>query len=280
MEPALPQTRRQKSQESGGRSRDELAESGEDRHFVTALARGLELLSCFRRGEDALANSEIARRCGLARSTVSRLTHTLTKLGYLHHVPESGSYRLGTAVIALGATALAGLDVRRIARAGMRELAAFSNASVGLGVRDRLSMRYIECCRGEAAIALNMDVGSRVSLARSAMGRAYLAICDEAERKTLLEDIRSVDDAAWPRLRDGVERALAEYHELGCARSFGEWQPTVSAIAVGFRPGGGLPPMSINCGAPTVILDRDFLMAEVRPRLIALAAGLEGVMGS
>jgi hypothetical protein len=36
-------------------------------------------------------------------------------------------------------------------------------------------MRYIECCRGEAAIALNMDTGSRVAIARSAMGRAYLA---------------------------------------------------------------------------------------------------------
>jgi hypothetical protein len=38
--------------------------------------------------------------------------------------------------------------------------------------------------------------------------------------------------------------------------------------------------MAINCGAPGVILTPDFLMDEVRPRLIALAAGLEGVMGS
>jgi DNA-binding IclR family transcriptional regulator len=259
---------------------DELAGPKEDRHFVTALARGLEVLACFRRGEAALANSEIAARCGLARSTVSRLTYTLTKLGYLHHVPESGSYRLGTALIALGANALAGLDVRRLARTGMRDLASFANATVGLGVRERLSMRYIECCRGEAAIALNMDTGSRLSLARSAMGRAYLAVCSEAERRAIMEDIHSVDDAAWPRLREGIDRALEDYATFGCARSFGEWQPTVSAIAVAFQPGGGLPPMSINCGAPTVILDRNFLMDEVRPRLIALAASLEGVMGS
>lgn len=264
----------------GGTDEDVAASGKEDRHFVTALSRGLDVLSCFRRGEAALANSEIAARCGLARSTVSRLTHTLTELGYLHHVPESGSYRLGTALIALGATALAGLDVRNLARPGMRDLAAFSNATVGLGVRDRLSMRYIECARGEVAIALNMEVGSRLSLVRSAMGRAYLALCEEAERRDILEEIRSVDDAAWPRLREGLARALDDYRVHGCARSFGEWQPTVNAIAVGFRPGGGLPPMSINCGAPGVILAPTFLMEEVRPRLIALAAGLEGVMGS
>ncbi|MGO4735899.1 IclR family transcriptional regulator [Bosea sp. 2KB_26] len=260
--------------------RGERAGPKEDRHFVTALARGLDVLACFKRNEDALANSEIAARCGLARSTVSRLTYTLTKLGYLHHVPHSGAYRLGTALIALGATALAGLDVRQIARPGMQELADFAKASVGLGVRDRLSMRYIECCRGEVAIALNIDTGSRISMARSAMGRAYLAACDAAERQTIMDDFRSVDDTAWPSLREGIEQALEEYRLTGCVRSFGDWQPTVSAIAVAFHPGGGLPPMTINCGAPTVILDPGFLLEDVRPRLIALAASLEGVMGS
>ena len=259
---------------------DDLAGLKEDRHFVTALARGLDVLACFRKGEEALANSEIAARCGLARSTVSRLTHTLTKLGYLHHIPQSGAYRLGTALVALGSTALAGLDVRHLARPGMRALAAFSNATVGLGVRDRLSMRYIECARGDVAIALNMDTGSRLSMARSAMGRAFLAVSAPDERQAILDDIRSFDESAWPRLREGVDRALADYARFGCARSFGEWQPTVSAIAVGFHPGGGLPPMSLNCGAPTVILPQDFLMDEVRPRLIALARSLEGVMGA
>jgi len=260
--------------------KDELAGPKEDRHFVTALARGLDVLACFGRGESALANSEIAARCGLARSTVSRLTYTLTRLGYLHHVPETGSYRRGTALIALGASALAGLDIRRLARPGMQELANISRASVGLGVRDRLSMRYIECCRGEVAIALNMDTGSRVPIARSAMGRAYIALCGKDERQTLLDDLHSLDDAAWPELRRGIEQALEDYATHGCALSFGDWQPTVSAIAVAFHPGGGLPPMAINCGAPTVILSRDVLMQEVRPRLIALAASLDGVLGS
>lgn len=252
----------------------------EDRHFVTALARGLDVLAAFRRGETYLANHEIAERCGLPRSTVSRLTYTLTKLGYLHYNDGTGGYRLGTALIAIGSTALAGLEVRQIARGAMRELASFSNASVGLGVRDRLSMRYIECCRGPAAISLNMDTGSRLSIAKSAMGRAYLAACTPAERAPILDEIRSVDTLAWPRLRDGIEQAIADFGRLGCCCSFGEWQETVSAIAVGFRPGGGLPPMAINCGAPTFITEPAFLLDRVRPRLVELVRGLEGVMGA
>jgi hypothetical protein len=48
---------------------------------------------------------------------------------------------------------------------------------------------------------------------------------------------------------------------------------------VGFRPGGGLPAMALNCGAPSMLCKPDFLLEEVRPRLIALAQRLEGSMG-
>ena len=52
-----------------------------DRNYVTALARGLDVLSCFRSGEKLLGNQDIAKRCGLPKSTFSRLTHTRTLLG-------------------------------------------------------------------------------------------------------------------------------------------------------------------------------------------------------
>ena len=54
-----------------------------DRKFVTALARGLEVLRVFTPTEGLLGNGEIAERTGLPKPTVSRLTYTLTKLGYL-----------------------------------------------------------------------------------------------------------------------------------------------------------------------------------------------------
>jgi hypothetical protein len=50
------------------------AAAKEDRHFVTALARGLSVLSCFSSGEKMLGNLDIAKRCKLPKSTVSRLT--------------------------------------------------------------------------------------------------------------------------------------------------------------------------------------------------------------
>jgi DNA-binding IclR family transcriptional regulator len=247
----------------------------EDRHFVTALARGLDVLACFRTGESTLSNQELAQRCRLPKSTVSRLAMTLTRLGYLIHVAESGRYRLGTACLALGSAMLTRLDVRKIARPMMQELASYSNATVALGVRDKLSMIYVENCRSAAALTLTLDVGSRIPVATSALGRAWLAASSVQERTDFMEQVRDIDDVAWPGIRAGIERALQDYETLGVTCSFGDWQPEVNGIARAFHPGNGLPLMAINVGGPSFHLSRQFLIEEVRPRLIELVARLE-----
>jgi DNA-binding IclR family transcriptional regulator len=249
-----------------------------DRHFVTALARGLHVLSCFRSGDSQLGNQELALQCKLPKSTVSRLTGTLTQLGYLIQVPDSGRYRLGMASLAIGSAMLSRLDVRQLARPLMQELASFSGASVSLGARDRLTMIYVEHCRGPSTLTLSMDVGSRIPLATSAIGRAYLAAIGEPERREILRQVQPIDDAAWPKVRAGVERALADHRTLGVTRSFGDWQKDVNGIARAIAPGGGLPPMAISCGGPASSLSKDFLMQQVRPRLIELTQRLEAML--
>ena len=252
-----------------------------DRHFVTALARGLEVLACFRHGERVLGNQELARRCGLAKSTVSRLTYTLTKLGYLIYVQDSAKYSLGTATLSLGSAMLSRLQIRKLAHPLMQQLAEFGQCMVSLGSRDRLSMIYIDAVRGSSAVTLSLDSGARIQIATSAMGRAYLTAVPEAERNDIMERVRELADVdRWPELQRGVSKALRDIYELGVCCSFGEWQKDVNAIAVPVRPGDGLPPMAINCGAPAYMVSKEFLLEQVRPRLIALVSELETSLGT
>jgi DNA-binding IclR family transcriptional regulator len=246
----------------------------EDRHFITALARGLEILSCFRSGDRALGNQELADRSKLPKSTVSRLTYTLTKLGYLQYDDALGKYRLGTATMALGSAMLSKLDIRQMARPYMQELADYSHAMVSMGMRDRLSMIYVENCRSQAALTLRLDVGSRIPIALTAMGRAYLAEVSNSERNDILERVRELDDVRWPGIREGVERAIDEYRTLGCCTSFGDWQRDVNAIAIAFRPANGTSVLSINCGGPAFNLSPEFLLNEVKPRLVEVVERL------
>jgi len=254
------------------------ARPAEDRHFVVALARGLEVLACFRSGT-RLGNQDIARRCNLPKSTVSRLTATLTRLGYLIQVEDSGKFRLGTATLSLGSAMLSKLDVRQIARPWMEELSAFGKVEVALGTRDRLSMIYVETCRNAKPPTPSLDVGSRIPVATTAMGRAWLSAIDAAEREEFLERVRKRDDTAWAQTRRGIERAIHEHSTLGVTCSFGEWQENINGIACAIQPGDDLPPMAISCGGSAAKLSPQFLLGEVRPRLIAMVARIEDAIG-
>lgn len=259
---------------------DVLDEGREDRHFVTALARGLDVLRCFKSGEERLGNQELAERCRLPKSTVTRLTYTLTRLGYLHHVEESGRYRLGMATLMLGGTTLARLDVKEISRPLMQQLAIETGTQVSLGLRDEMSMLYIENCRGHSIVTLRLDIGARIPLATTAMGRAYLAAAPENVRQALEERIQALDPIAWPRIEKGIRQACADYAESGCVSSFGEWQKEINGIAVPLMPGGGLPLMVINAAGPAQTLSVETLLEEVRPKLIATVREIEQGLGS
>ncbi|WP_324291731.1 IclR family transcriptional regulator [Cupriavidus sp. D39] len=241
---------------------------GQDRHFVTALARGLEVLSCFHSGDNFLANHEIAERCGLPKSTITRLTYTLTRLGYLHLVPETGKYRLGTATGALGSSMLANLDVRQVARPYMQLLAAETGSVVALVTRDRLSSLYLECCRSTSIITLNLDVGSRIPLGTSAAGRALLAAATPAERADLMERIKELDETTWPVVERGIQESITEYQSTGCVTSAGGWVKEVHGIAVPFSPGRGLPLMAISLAGAASYFPLSRLHEELRPKLL------------
>ncbi len=252
-----------------------------DRHFRDCAGARAGALARFRHGDRMLGNQELSKRCGLAKSTISRLTHTLTTLGYLIYVEDSAKYSLGTATLSLGSAMLSRLDIRKLAHPLMQELAEFGQCMVSLGSRDRLSMIYIDAVRGSAAVTLSLDSGARIQIASSAMGRAYLTAVTEKERNDIMERVRALADAGrWPDLQRGVARALRDIRELGVCCSFGDWQKDVNAIALPVRPGGGLPPMAINCGAPAYMVSKEFLLDKVRPRLIALANELETSLGT
>lgn len=251
----------------------------DDRHFVTALARGLEVLACFRSGHGTLSNQEIAQRCRLPKSTVSRLTATLTRLGYLIVDDASGKYQLGIATMALGVGMLAKLDIRQVARPLMQEVADFAQGSVTLAVRDRLSMLYIENCRSRAALTLSLDVGSRIPIASSAIGRAYLAEASDGERREIIERVSELDPQTGEAIVRGLELALTDYQQYGCACSFGDWNSNVNAIAIGLRLGGRFPLMALNCGGPAFQLSPEFLLTEVKPRLQDVVHRLKDSVG-
>ncbi|MFU3122526.1 IclR family transcriptional regulator [Pseudomonas aeruginosa] len=245
-----------------------------DRQFVTALARGLELLRCFTPRESLLGNQELAKKTGLPKPTVSRLTHTLTRLGYLRHLPHSGKYQLEVGVMSFGYAMLSNLSIRALARPLMEEMAGYAKAAVPMAARDRLSMVYLDVVHGEANLTMRRQVGSHLSLHRSAIGRACLAAMPEDEREFILGHIRKRHPEDWPEVRKGLERAFRDYADYGFCLSLGEWQRDVNAVGVALHhESHGL--LAFNCGGPSFHLKREKLEDDIGPRLLHMVHNIE-----
>lgn len=249
------------------------AEYAGDKQFATTLARGIELLRCFTADATELSNAELAARTGLPRPTISRLTYTLTVLGYLRHNARSGRYEPGAALISATYPLMASLPVRQRARPLMDALAESTGGQVSLGMRDRQNIVLVETSRAHGATPAGgpvADVGLSLPIAGTAIGRAFLAGCDDALRAALFNEIRVKAPEDWARFAAGMRGAQAEHARHGYCTVDGDLVGDVLAVGACVRGTRGAEPLVINCAFLRASLpsgaDAAWLRREVGPR--------------
>ncbi len=247
-----------------------------DRNFITALARGLDVLRAFKRGEIELTNTDISERTGLPKATVSRLTYTLVKLDYLVANARTGTYRLGPGVMRLGFGVLCGMEIGDRARMAMAELCKGPNdyITVALGERYRAGVVYLAVERSVQDVSLSAHVGMRLPLFYSAIGKAVLVGLSEDQRDQIIQTLAPDYPGREPEWRDNIARGMEEYEAKGFCTGFGEWRPDVNGIAVPvFSPDGGRV-YGMNVGGPSFHVQPAELEAVYAPKLIAASESL------
>ncbi|MCC6000283.1 MAG: IclR family transcriptional regulator [Pararhodobacter sp.] len=247
--------------------------------LVNALARGLSLLAAFEPEDRALGNQELAERTGLPKPTVSRLARTLTELGYLIHHQRAARYSLSPKVLELGYAALASSGISLIARPIMRQLSEMDDVAVALGVQSRNAIRYIDLVRRPEAVVLSLDIGSRLPLLRSAMGRAWLAALPEAACNDLAERIAGQEGDTPASILDQIARYRAEFKEYGYVTSLGEWRPEIHAAATVIQTGSAREPLIINVGGLASIMSESRIRSLFGPALVSAANKIQVGLG-
>jgi DNA-binding IclR family transcriptional regulator len=255
------------------RARKEESSRKPDRQFVTALGRGLDILQCFTPATPELGTSQLARMTGLPQPTVWRLCHTMTELGFLVQVPDQDRLRLGLPVLTLGYAVLASQRIGETAKPYMEAIAKRHQGAVSLGVRDGLNMLYLQRCQGSSIILADLSIGSRVPLAYSATGWAYLAAIPERERKQLIADIRAADRQKWAATEPSFESSLKEFKKTGYVTNIGSLHPQVNAVAVPVPSQDGSVLLTISSGGLSSVFTSKVLH-EVGTELKSLAEKL------
>jgi DNA-binding IclR family transcriptional regulator len=253
------------------------SEATPDRQMVTALARGLALLGSFRAERPLLTNAELAKASGLPRSSVSRLTHTLVKLGYLEYETQSSAYRLGAKVLSLSYAMSGGMQLRNLVGPYMQLLAEEAKSHVALVTCEDFSMLILDVVSDDETQAQPMPVGAHMTLDTTAMGRAYLASCSVAERTRIVEHLLRERGRKRATLERTVERAREEYATRGYCTSVDDWRHGVTGVAVPLFLRNLGRRIVLTCGGVASQMSEEQIHAHVAPRLMATAKKIEAV---
>jgi len=162
---------------------------------VDSLQRGLEILRLFGPDEPSLSVSEIATRIGLPSPTTSRLIETLKASRFVTSLPGTDIVHPGVACHHIGVAQILGDDLRLVAEQPLKSLSNETGSNVCLGVRERTSMLCIleyQPRRNRQSASLE---GSKVPIATSAMGRAWLWAQQAQIQAELIQRIRTEADS-------------------------------------------------------------------------------------
>jgi DNA-binding IclR family transcriptional regulator len=221
----------------------------DDPRFNNALARGLAILRTFQFDQTLLGNADIAEATKLPKPTVSRLTYTLTQLGYLRYREEFGKYELAAGVVGLAYPYLVNMPVPTVARPLMEQLAEQTRTNIGLGVQEGLSVLYLEYALGEVNPNRRQRVGFRVPLIRTSMGRACIAAMPPQARQRLYEELSDHYRKEWKQLQGELDDAVEQVERRGFCIAAGTFQRTTNSVAVPFIHTDGRTLMAFNSQA-------------------------------
>lgn len=259
--PAAPPPVKRKSAEKSERPR---------RERLSSVATAIRLLKAFSEDEVEIGISAMARRLGVAKSTVHRLAVTLVSEGLLEQDRENGKYQLGIALFRLGALVRRRMNVSNEARPYLFDLREKTGETVHLALLDGSEIMYVYNLESPHAIRMRSDIGVRKPAHCTAEGLAILAfqpaeVVDGIVAAGLTS--RTPNTITSP---DKFLKALALVRQRGCAIEDEESETGMVGIAAPIRNDSGEVVAAVGIAGPVMRLAKK-TVAAFAPHVIATA---------
>jgi IclR family transcriptional regulator, pca regulon regulatory protein len=248
-----------------------------DRDFITALARGLEVLHACGRGERGKTLSEIAEVVGLSRATARRSLLTLGALGYVAH--DGRLFYLTPKVLSLGTAYIASNPLARIVQPFLERIRQTLDESCSVTVLDHHDIVYVARAQARRIVSDELAVGSRLPAFATAMGRVLLAARPAHEVSAMLQRTplqRYTDHTVTgPAL---LMQIIARTAEEGYCIADQELELGLRSIAVPVRANSGAVVGALNVGVHAARCGRQEMEERFLPVLRDAAAEMRPLL--
>lgn len=207
------------------------------------------ILEVFGLDDETLSLSELARRTGLAKASVHRLSQELVQWGLLER--RNGEYRLGMRLFEIGQRVPRQRILRDLARPLMIDLVQATNETVHLAVVDGLEVLYLDkVSGGHTQISRPSRVAGRMPLHCTATGKALLAF----GRRGLLDEVMSAPlTRVTPRTTVApglLAQELQRAREVGYAAEFEQARIGYMSVAIPLAGATGSTVAALSVTAP------------------------------
>lgn len=245
----------------------------DDRDFIEALARGLEIIRTYTAFSPVRTVSDIAAELGITRPTVHRIMSTLEQLGYV--VQTDDGYYLSAKVIELGFGYITTRGFYGAAKTHLEKLAADIDQPISLCELIDCDIVYVGRVEVPKVVAYNVSLGQRLPARSTALGRLLLSGLDDAELAKRLAMPSMSHVQPMISLADDELRA-----EIATIRKQG-WSLTDQTMSLGYRAvaaplydatGTMVAAIGLVVHGSEIPLER--LTGEVVPRLIETAEAI------
>lgn len=222
-----------------------MAGRGTGPDFVEALARGLDVLTCFDARRRTMTLTEVAAAAELARPTARRLLLTLAELGYVS--ADGTAYALTPKVLALGMAYTSSLGLWDIARPHLAGLVERTHESSSMAQLDGSDIVYVARVSVPKIIALRVEIGTKFPALRTSQGKVLLAaLAPEELIATLAQPSRANLGTVAHRPPSDPGAELSVVRARGWALADEELARGVRSVAVPVRDGAGVVRAAMN----------------------------------
>ncbi|ROV57913.1 IclR family transcriptional regulator [Vibrio ponticus] len=155
-----------------------------------ALVKAFAVIDAIAAGHRQL--KDICDYLALPKSTVHRILQGLIEARYVREVKGIGLV-LGTKMIQLGIRAQQDMPLKEIARPYLRELADLTLDTVHLGIKDEDAIFYLDKIPGQRQVQMRSQVGDRLPLAATGVGKALMLDMPKMEWRRLITSQTELD---------------------------------------------------------------------------------------
>ena len=154
---------------------------------IQVIDRALDILEILSIEKDGLGVTEIGNRIGLHKSTVHRILSAMAERGYIEKISGKGIYKIGLKFIEISSVYLNNIELKTEARSYLWELTSKLNQVTHLAILDGVDAVYIEKVDVLNNIRLYSQIGRRIPVHCSALGKSLLSGLSDAELEEKLK---------------------------------------------------------------------------------------------